>query len=108
VSNRGQLDDVDQPAAQVQVLHAKGPAQRGLQVGAVDAEPRHAELLGVPVVLGHRVGRDAAAVLPVPVDELGGDGGGRGQLVEQAQPGELPDPVARQADRAAGRRPVFR
>ena len=95
------VDDVDQPASQMQVFHAEGTAEDVLQVGAVDAEPGRPELLLIPVVLAHRMGRDTAAVLPVPVDQLRRDGGGCRQLIEQAQPGILPDPVARQPDRRA-------
>ena len=51
------------------------------------------------VVLAHRVGGDPVAVAPVPVDQLGGDGGGRGQLVDQTQPRVLAQRVGRQRDR---------
>ena len=54
------LDDVDQPAAEVQVLAAERAAQRLLDVGAVDPEVRRAEPLLVPVVLPDRVRRDPA------------------------------------------------
>ncbi len=47
------------------------------------------------------MGGDPAAVPPVPVDQLGGNGGGRGQLIDQTQPGELADGVAGQPDRSA-------
>ena len=65
----------------------------------MDAEVRRAEPLDVRGVLGHRLGGDAVAVAPVPVDQLGRNGRGRGQLVDQAQPRVLAQGVGRQRDR---------
>ena len=80
------------------MLAAERGAERLLEVGAVDAEVRRAEPLLVPVVLLHRVRRDPARRPPVPVDQLGGDGGVGGQLVRQTQPRELADRVGGQGD----------
>ena len=95
------LDDVDQPGSQVQVLAAESAAEDLLQVRAVDPVVGRAEALHVPVVLGHRVGRDPLAGPPVPVDELGRDGAHGVELIEQTQAGELAGGVGGHGDRGA-------
>ena len=95
------VDDVDEPAAEVQVFGAERAAERLLDVRAVDPEVRPSEPLLVPVVLADGMGRDPAPVLPVPVDELGGDRGVGGQPAVETEPCELPDGVGRQRDGGA-------
>jgi hypothetical protein len=96
----GLLDDVHQPAAQVQVLGAERGAE-GLLRRHGGCEVWRAEALQVPVAVPHRVRRDPAAVPPVPVDQLGRDGGHTSEVVGQAEPPELPDGVGGQRDRRA-------
>ena len=67
----------------------------------MQAEAWRPEAPHVPVAVGHRMGGDALAGPPVPVDELRGHGRRSGKLVQQSEPCELPCGVARDADRGA-------
>jgi hypothetical protein len=95
------LDDVDEPAAEAQVLRTNRAGERFLQVSAVDAEIGSAKPLLVPVVLTYRVGGDSTSVLPAPKDELGGNRGFSGQLILQAESREFTNGVGGQRDRGA-------
>ncbi len=68
------LDEVGEPVPEMQPGGAERAAEDALEIGAMDAEVGGTEAAAIGRVLAHGKGRDATAVPPTPVDQLGGFG----------------------------------
>jgi hypothetical protein len=95
------LLDRGEAVPEIQPVADEHPAQRTLEVGAVNAEIGCAEGLGVAVSLPDGVGCDDVSGAPVPVDEFARADGGCQHVVEQPEAPQLTRGVGRQRDRRA-------